>query len=487
MYNISQFINNNLLNSIFSNFYSYISNLANPFNLRYSVFNYADLTETLNDSIRTFALHLLKEAIETIDSQWRNRPDRVSRYYVKQTRTRTIITLFGELTYTRTIYIDRHTNQSYCHVDTLLGLSCGIKYDPCVRAKAAELYSFHNSMIKVGRILGDQIFCNFSTTKQAKDYAIPRQSIQRFLLEFGCIKTSFAKKKHTPKILYIMADEKWISTQEHTVDEKTKKLMNRAVVIFEDCENEYQNSSLGRKQRHRLTNKTRIFGTASDIWERVEDALSQLYDINEVEEIHIMGDGALWIKGGVNELTNSNYKVDFTLDSFHLNQTLLRIENNEEIRKLLWETIYIEKDKKLFKDLCSALKTDNPNRDESIEKNMKYILNNWKAIMKRVDEISMPCAMEGAISHDICNPFTSVPKAYMPNNFEVYNQNRMHFLNGAHMLHLFLSAFDKKEDDTMEVDLTESYFYSSTSSSSSYKQPYFLKPLSDLQNTLHFI
>lgn len=56
MYNIPQFINNNLLNSVFSNFYSYISNLANPFDLRYSVFNYANMMEHLNDSIRAMSL-----------------------------------------------------------------------------------------------------------------------------------------------------------------------------------------------------------------------------------------------------------------------------------------------------------------------------------------------------------------------------------------------------------------------------------------------
>lgn len=487
MYNITQLINDNLLNSIFSNFYSYVSNLAHPFDLRYSVFNYSDVTESLNDSIRTLALLLLKEAIEKIDVEWRYRPDRCSRYYVKQTRSRTIITLFGSLTYTRTSYMDRHTKESYCHVDSLLGLSAGITYDPCVRAKAAELYSFHNSMIKVGRILGDQIFCMFSTTKDAKEYAIPRQTIQTFLLEFGCIKTSFTKRNHTPKQLYIMADEKWIPTQERDSNGTVKKVMNHAVIIFEDCENEYKKSGLGLRQRHRLTNKTRVFGTEHDIWEKVEDALYQLYDLEAVEEIHIMGDGANWIKGGCEKLSNSTYTVDFTLDAFHLHQALVRIENNKEIRTLLWETIYIENDKKYFKQLCNELIQDNPSKEVTIRKNMNYILNHWRCIMRRVNKVTMPCAMEGAISHDICNTFTSVPKAYMPESFNIYNQNRMHFLNGAHMLHMFLTAYDKKEDDCMEVDLSDSYSYSSSSVSSSYQQPYFLKKLSTVQNTLHFI
>lgn len=475
MYNIPQFINNNLLNSVFSNFYSYISNLANPFDLRYSVFNYANMMEHLNDSICDFALLLLKDAIENIDSQWRNRPDRTSRYYVKQTRSRTIITLFGVLTYTRTIYIDRDTNQSYCHVDSLLGLSPAIKYDPCVRAKAAELYSFHNSMLKVGRILGEQIFCRFSTSKDGNDYAIPRQTIQSFILDFNFISTSFHKKKDTPSILYIMADEKWIPLQEHNSDGKPTKLMSRAVIIFEDCVNEYKSSKLGLKQRHKLIGKTRVFGTDNDIWLNVEDALMQLYDLDKVKHIHIMGDGANWIKSGVDALTNSSYSTDFTLDSFHLNQALLRITNDDDERDALRNAIYELKSRSTFKNACTGLIELYPEREHSIEANKNYILNNWIPIMRRIEEISMPCAMESSICHDICNSFTSVPKGYVTNNLRIYLQNRMHYLNGAQMLSLFLSAYDKKKEDNQDIDLSESYYYSSTSSSSSYRKPDFVK------------
>jgi len=482
MYNISQIITNDLLNSVFSNFYSYISNLANPFDLRYSVFNYAHMVETLNDAIYNFALLLLKDAIEKIDSDWRNRPDRVSRYYVKQTRSRTIITLFGVLTYTRTIYIDRHTNESYCHVDSLLGLSAGIKYDPCVRAKAAELYSYHNSMLKVGRILGEQIFCRFSTSKDGNDYAIPRQTIQSFILDFNFISTSFHKMKNTPNILYIMADEKWIPLQERNSEGKPTKLMSRAVIIFEDCINEYKSSNLGLKQRHKLIGKTRVFGSDNDIWLKVEDALMQLYDLDNVKHIHLMGDGASWIKSGVDALSNATYSTDFTLDAFHLNQALLRITNDNEERDALRNSIYELKSRSVFKNACTALRELYPEREQTIESNMNYILNNWVPIMSRIERVSMPCAMESSICHDICNTFTSVPKAYKSKSLRIYLQNRMHYLNGTSMIPLFLHAYDKKKEDDSDIDLSDSYHYSSASSSSSYQQLDFVKNFGSRSN-----
>lgn len=487
MTNITHINPKELLTSFFSNFYSNVDQLAFPLETNFTVFNFANMMESLNDDIYSFALILLQHAIKEIDDNWRNRPDRTSTYYVQQYRPRTIITLFGELTYDRTIYSVKATGESYCHVDSMLGLLPHIKYDPCGRAKAAELYSFHNSMLKVGRIIGDQIFCNFSTKRCGKDDAIPRQTIPQFLLDFGMITTSFAKRKETPNHLYIMADEKWIPTQDHDKNGKPKKLMDKAVVIFEECENAYNSSKNGRKQRHKLTNKTRILGTERDIWKRVEEALYQMYDVEKIEFITIMGDGANWIKAGASELTNASYSTEFVLDSFHLNQALLRIEHDKEIRQGLRDSIYELKDKSIFKNACFGLIHMHPEKEAVIQRNMNYILNHWTSIMKRVNECSMPCAMEGAISHDICNSFTSVPKAYMPHNFEIYNRNRMHYLNGVPMLPMLLSAYDKKEDECVEVDLSESYFYHPTSNSSSYEQPRFLKELGQLQNTIKFI
>lgn len=179
----------------------------------------------------------------------------------------------------------------------------------------------------------------------------------------------------------------------------------------------------------------------------------QLYDLDKVKHIHIMGDGANWIKSGVDALTNSSYSTDFTLDSFHLNQALLRITNDDDERDALRNAIYELKSRSTFKNACTGLIELYPDRELSIETNKNYILNNWISIMRRIEEISMPCAMESSICHDICNSFTSVPKGYVTNNLRIYLQNRMHYLNGAQMLSLFLSAYDKKKEDNQDIDL----------------------------------
>ena len=131
--------------------------------------------------------------------------------------------------------------------------------------------------------------------------------------------------------------------------------MCKEVVIFEDIENIYEKSHLGLSQRRRLVAKTRIMALEGKIWERVEAAIYQLYDTEKIKLIEIMGDGANWIKAGASELTNSNYEVKYSLDSFHLNQALLRIAPDKEDRQALIDLIYYEYDKKGFLTACNSL------------------------------------------------------------------------------------------------------------------------------------
>lgn len=55
--------------------------------------------------------------------------------------------------------------------------SIGDRY-PSVKSMMIPLYANHNSMIKVGKILGEHIFSPFSLDEKRFLHAIPRQMIQ---------------------------------------------------------------------------------------------------------------------------------------------------------------------------------------------------------------------------------------------------------------------------------------------------------------------
>ena len=67
----------------------------------------------------------------------------------------------------------------------------------------------------------------------------------------------------------------------------------------------------------------------SDFGGQVYERLSELYDLDKVKNIHILGDGASWIKAGQYHMTTQKTKVDFSLDKFHLHQPLTRIEKEK--------------------------------------------------------------------------------------------------------------------------------------------------------------
>ena len=73
------------------------------------VFNYIKILDTLDDKICEIALKSLKAIFEAIDQGYKNSPERKHKYHVKARCQRTIMTIFGELTYNKSFISDKST------------------------------------------------------------------------------------------------------------------------------------------------------------------------------------------------------------------------------------------------------------------------------------------------------------------------------------------------------------------------------------------
>ena len=113
--------------------------------------------ESISDYTENLARDLIKQYLETADQQFRDSPDRKDNYYVKAKRERTLITMFGEVRYKRTIYQDKYTGKTYIYVDRKFGIDRYIHYTNDVASYAYEAYADENSMIKVGKEIGNLI------------------------------------------------------------------------------------------------------------------------------------------------------------------------------------------------------------------------------------------------------------------------------------------------------------------------------------------
>lgn len=99
-----------------------------------------------------------------------------------------------------------------------------------------------------------------------------------------------------------------------------------------------------------------------------------------------------------------------------------------------------------FNKLIEIIISNNPERVDSITQQAKYILNH-KSSIRQSYRYNISCSMESSISHTLASNFTRNPKAYSPDNLEIYVNHRMNHLNGYNLKKLCLQclALDDKD------------------------------------------
>ena len=421
-------------------------------------FTYVDMISHIDKFSRSFNTTIIKTYLEKEDLKYRNSNQRITSYHVKVTRERTIKTIFGDVTYKRTIYSDKSTKKTYCYIDRVIGIPRYDYYDSTIKSLVYELSADQNSMIKVGKLIGDRIAPysnNFRTSSKNSFKAISRQTVSNIVNKYKDVKISY-KRKRTPKKIYIMADEKYVYSQVINNKGFNKKSMVKLAVIFEG-EQRLRKVDGTLTKKYTLVNKHYIATIKDSIWDKVYEELDQIYNIEEIKEIIILGDGGSWIKSGVRELTNSNYKIHFALDKFHFNQSLVRITRNSDIRKKL--SNYVLNDRKDdFKVIVDSLLEESKNNEKKqkrIENQYKYIKNNWKAILSMYNDVKIGCAMEQEISHTLAAIYSNLGKGYSTNKLETYIELRIKYMNKLNLQEIYLKALNNKPNKKNVIEIKE--------------------------------
>ncbi len=460
---------------------SHLDELVAPMVSNQSVTFYSEFVSGVSVATQLCGAGILKKTFEKMDTAFRGSPGRTERYYVKNTRNRTIITIFGEVTYRRTEYIDRSTGIPFVYVDEEIGLFRRQRYDSTIAALAYDAYSHHTSMIEVGKQIGERI-AGFRLDPDRGKYAISRQQIFNMINRFFSIKTAPPMAEETPETLYIMADEKYIHLQQE-MEEWRKELLREGYSLkdIRQMEKGKHFSEMVKLAvlftgRQKLLNKAgeplkrsrwKLTGThymafpheTQDFWARVYDEISTIYDMRKVKRIYILGDGAEWIRAGVNELTSENCKVKFALDRYHLSKKINTITKESVYRKLL--TDYARNgDRKAFLTTVDSLYSDKE-MSETIQNAVDYVLNHMDAAVVMNNEVKVGCGMEQAISHVLASPFTTIPKAYASEHLHTYVQARILYKNSMNPVRIYLRACNiakdtgKLNEPFEQIDLTK--------------------------------
>ena len=425
---ISQNYENILENLIINNFSEIIkkNNQLNPNENK--VFNYIKILDTLDETICNIARKSLITLIESIDRGFKNSPERRHSYHIKAHNTRTIMTIFGEITYRKTIYSHKHTYKSFCFIDDYLGLKKYDYFDPYIKAMVIK-YASDNPCTKVAKTINDMIGNRIKIDEPFQ--FISRQTIRNIILS-SPLSNPEIKELETPEDLYIMADEKFVSTQNNN----NKDVMVKEIVVFD--------SKTIKNNRTALNNKYTFASFNNSIINDCLDYLYYVYDMDKIKNIFVMGDGAKWIKAlrydfKINKETN----VIFCLDKFHFKQALHHIAQNEILESHLTHYV-INNMKEEFLNVCEGLIKSYPYRQETINEKKEYILNNWNYINNLYTN-KLKCPMESQISHTLADLLTSRPKGYSLRTLEKILKIRLLLKNKHNIKRLYLNNYNKKE------------------------------------------
>jgi hypothetical protein len=150
------------------------------------------------------------------------------------------------------------------------------------------------------------LYAHFSKAAEAID-AEDRTRVAA-LFEDGVIESVGTKKcEH----LFIEADGVMVSLQREA---KKKAEIKHAI-----C---YEGLAPTGKNRYKTVGKVAVAGlfSADTLWRHFSERINRTYDMSAVASVHVGGDGARWVRGGVDLFTNA----EFVLDRFHINRALMR-------------------------------------------------------------------------------------------------------------------------------------------------------------------
>ena len=409
----------------------------------------ADLSKDIEKRVLALGNQMVCEYIEAIDQEIFESGIRKKSWYVEhKDEVREIVDVMGTLRFKRRGYVPKSGGEHIYLMDKLLGLDGHQKLTLGAAARVME-EAIKTSYAKGGKAVN-------STDTICKETV--KEWLHKTEIEMPLKEVTPRKKL---RFLHIVADEDHVAAQfwEKKGDlevsasgNKINTIMSKIVVVYEDVIDEAPEGS--KKHRYKLVGKRTFSGVYSGenenykLWKEVADYIEANYDTDYLNRVYIEGDGAAWIKAGVDVIENSC----FALDRFHImkyvNTSVAHLENGDDIKSYIWDYIN-DADQKglkaLYKEILDV--TENPNKYEDVEGALKYFLNNWDGIVIRKTESSgvWGCCAEGQVSHVLSARMSSRPMGWSVLGCDHMSKLRAYTRNGGKVIDLLRYQNSERE------------------------------------------
>lgn len=366
----------------------------------------AEMEITLKKKSDTFILEMIQAYMELVDQAIvEDKVHRKQKGIVVQRRgdKREQYLSFGLLAFTRTYFYDKQKQEYTYLLDQAVGLD---PYERLSNAVAIELVD-HASESSYGE-----------SSRHVTGEAISRQTVMKKLRKLKDLQIPAPLAKRRVKVLHVNADEDHISLQDgtHTVvplisiHEGIVKQGNRG-----RCVNPHYISSYGK--------------LIEELWLETVRWIYQTYDIDYLERIYLHGDGAAWIKEGLNWLP----AVKMVLDRYHLNKGITTVTARQPTKRFPLYTALTQGNRQAFASLAKQLRQDATDDQEKkkIHDFCRYINNNWSAIAIYSQEDCGGSCTEGHVSHVLSSRLSSRPMGWSREGLRVMAELRAYKSSGG--------------------------------------------------------
>ena len=359
-----------------------------------------EIEHNIQKSTNILNLDTLKQILEFLDLEYKNSNERKEKYYVQQTRQRTLITSLGLLTFNKTYYkskkIINGKYEYYSFLEDYLGISKWSKM-----TLAAETQLINNAL--------DNGY-TWSANNSIPNYITTRQTISSKIQTINYNYIENIERKETPDVIYIEADEVHANLQSRSPGKKNRIV---PVILTHEGHKETFVKKKELKEQHYISSS--ILKT-DKLWEETYKFLDKKYDLSKEPTIFISGDGGPWIKSYDVAFSNAIY----VLDPFHyFNKKLSVIFKKEPIVTSIADSYLRHRMIDEFKLLVKTQIEQYPDEKKEILKVQRFLINNIDGIINQKHPLyKCPCSMEGHISNKYAKFITSRPHSYSEGGLE---------------------------------------------------------------------
>lgn len=387
-----------------------ISLMTNFLKTSMEVGGLSEFTSNLEENLMQLGYNLTKFSLEYAEDIIFKIKERKKQFESLEKDERKVVSIFGEVDFKRRYYLDKQTKERVYLLDEYFKIA----------PKERLLENVET------RLIEEAIETNYEKAGKTVAYKteISKQTVMNKISELKInVDEPKVLNKKVVDTIYCIADEDHVHLQKGGIEEP------RLIVVYD--------SILKNGKRTKLCNKKHFGGVykgrIDDLWEEVLTYLENTYDLKKVKNIYILGDGANWIKTGLEWLPKSIN----VLDKFHLMKAVNGIvgkenkENKEEkteYKRRIYRSFYsldFKETKEIVYEILAEEMEENVRKRKA--KLLQYILNNKEGIsnLYKYQKELHGCSAEGHVSHLYSARLSSRPLGWKSVNINNVSKLRL--------------------------------------------------------------